>query len=85
MSTYRATIASTWSPEDAFAYMARFSNAAKWDPGVLSSEDTDPGPPRYGSTYRLVVGALGRRCSARVPGRGDRPAEARSSCRLRTR
>ena len=39
--------------------MARFSNAAKWDPGVLSSEDTDPGPPRYGSTYRLVVGALG--------------------------
>ncbi len=61
MSTYRATIASTWSPEDAFAYMARFSNAAKWDPGVLSSEDTDPGPPRYGSTYRLVVGALGRR------------------------
>jgi carbon monoxide dehydrogenase subunit G len=41
--------------------MARFSNAVNWDPGVLASEDTDPGPPSRGSTYRLVVGVLGRR------------------------
>jgi uncharacterized protein YndB with AHSA1/START domain len=61
MSTCRATVASTWSPEDVFAYLARFSNAAKWDPGVLTSEDTEPGSPRCGSTYRLVVWALGRR------------------------
>ena len=78
MSTYRATIASTWSPEDAFAYMARFSNAAKWDPGVLSSEDTDPGPPRYGSTYRLVVGALGRRVRSST---GSRRSTRRGACR----
>ena len=61
MSTYRTTIASPWSPADTFAYMARFSNAAKWDPGVLAAEETEPGPPRRGSTYWLVVGALGRR------------------------
>src|SRR5271157_2382113 len=61
MSTYRTTVASPRSPADTFAYMARFSNAAKWDPGVLAAEETDPGPPRRGSTYRLVVRALGRR------------------------
>ena len=41
--------------------MARFSNAAKWDPGVLASEENEPGPPRVGSSYRLVVAVLGRR------------------------
>lgn len=61
MSTYRTTVDSPWPPADTFAYMARFSNAAKRDPGVLASEETEPGPPRRGSTYRLVVGALGRR------------------------
>jgi carbon monoxide dehydrogenase subunit G len=61
MSTYRTTVASSWPAADAFEYMARFSNAAKWDPGVLAGEDTEPGPPSSGSSYRLVVGVLGRR------------------------
>lgn len=61
MSTYRTTVDSPWPPADTFAYMARFSNASKWDPGVLASEESEPGPPRRGSTYRLVVVALGRR------------------------
>jgi len=63
MSTYHTTVDSPWPPADTFTYMARFSNAAKWDPGVLAAEETEPGPPRRGSTYRLVVGALGRRLS----------------------
>jgi len=61
MSTYRTTASSTWPPAEAFAYMARFSNAAKWDPGVLTAEDAGQAPPSRGSTYRLVVGVLGRR------------------------
>ena len=61
MSTYRTTILSARPPVDVFEYMARFSNAVEWDPGVLACEESDPGPPRRGSTYRLVVGALGRR------------------------
>lgn len=61
MSTYRTTILSARPPADVFEYMARFSNAVEWDPGVLACEESEPGPPRRGSTYRLVVGALGRR------------------------
>ena len=47
------------TPADVFEYLARFSNAAYWDPGVSSAEDITPGPPAYGSTYRLVVRFLG--------------------------
>ncbi|MGO9582567.1 MAG: SRPBCC family protein [Acidimicrobiales bacterium] len=61
MSTYRTEISSCWAPADAFEYLARFSNAAKWDPGVVEGEDVDEGPPGQGSTYRLVVGVLRRR------------------------
>jgi hypothetical protein len=43
-----------------FAYMARFSNAAEWDPGVTGAEELTPGPPALGSTYRLGVRSLGR-------------------------
>ena len=61
MATYRTTIWTPRLPSDVFAYLARFSNAAEWDPGVIEAEDTTPGPPRQGSTYRLVVALLGRR------------------------
>jgi hypothetical protein len=61
MKKYSIEIPSPWAPEDAFEYMARFSNAQEWDPGVLGAEDLDHGPPRLGSTYGLVVGVLGRR------------------------
>jgi hypothetical protein len=40
--------------------MARFSNAAEWDPGVAAAEELTPGPPALGSTYRLQVRSFGR-------------------------
>jgi len=40
--------------------MARFSNAADWDPGVTEATEVDPGAPTLGSTYRLMVRAFGR-------------------------
>ena len=40
--------------------MARFSNAAEWDPGVTEATEADPGAPTLGSTYRLKVRAFGR-------------------------
>jgi Polyketide cyclase / dehydrase and lipid transport len=46
-------------PADVFEYLARFSNAAHWDPGVSSAEEITPGPPACGSAYRLVVKFLG--------------------------
>lgn len=60
MSTYRVEIDSSWPVADAFDYMARFSNAAKWDPGVLGAEDLDQGLPRLASVYRLQIKMLGR-------------------------
>ena len=40
--------------------MARFSNAAEWDPGVTEATEVDPGPPTLGSAYRLMVRTFGR-------------------------
>jgi Polyketide cyclase / dehydrase and lipid transport len=60
MATYRARVTSPRPPAEVFDYMARFSNAAKWDPGVIDATEAYPGAPALGSTYRLVVRALGR-------------------------
>jgi hypothetical protein len=59
MATYRTSVSSPQPPGDVFAYLARFSNAAHWDPGVAGAEDLTPGPPAFGSTYRLMVRFLG--------------------------
>lgn len=59
MATYEATIGSAWSADDTFSYLAAFSNAEHWDPGVLAGEQLDPGPVRVGSRFRLVVPFLG--------------------------
>jgi len=60
MATYRTSVSSPKPPADVFAYLARFSSAAEWDPGVSAAEDITPGPPAVGSTYRLMVRFLGR-------------------------
>ena len=59
MATYRTSVSSPRPPADVFAYLARFSNAAHWDPGVAAAEDVTAGPPAFGSTYRLQVRFLG--------------------------
>jgi hypothetical protein len=46
MVHYRATIDSRRGAAETFGYLARFSNAAEWDPGVLAGEQLDPGPVR---------------------------------------
>jgi hypothetical protein len=61
MARYQATVQSPRPPEETFAYLATFSNAAEWDPGVLAGEQLDPGPVGPGTRFRLVVPFLGRR------------------------
>jgi len=39
----------------AFAFIADFSNAVRWDPGVASSETIGSGPTALGSRYKLGV------------------------------
>jgi hypothetical protein len=61
MASYEATIRSARSADETFGYLAVFSNAAQWDPGVLTGEQLDAGPVRVGSRFRLVVPFLGLR------------------------
>lgn len=60
MATYRARVTSARPQAEVFDYMARFSNAAEWDPGVVEASEVNPGVPALGSTYRLVVRSFGR-------------------------
>jgi len=60
MASYRARVTSSRPPSEVFDYMARFSNAAEWDPGVTEATEVNPGAPALGSTYRLMVRSFGR-------------------------
>ena len=55
MAGYDSTLTVPGSPERTLAYMADFSNAAAWDPGVASVERLDAGPVAVGSRFRVKV------------------------------
>jgi NAD(P)-dependent dehydrogenase (short-subunit alcohol dehydrogenase family) len=55
MSRYRGIVISERSAEETFDYLAEFSNAAAWDPGVAGAERLDDGPVGLGSAFRLDV------------------------------
>lgn len=61
MARYHATVQSRRPAQDTFDYLATFSNAAEWDPGVLAASQLGPGPVAAGTRFRLVVPFLGRR------------------------
>jgi hypothetical protein len=63
MADYHATVESRSAAAETFGYLATFSNAAEWDPGVLAGEQLDAGPPEAGSRFRLKVPFLGARMS----------------------
>ena len=46
MARYHATVESRKSATETFGYLATFSNAAHWDPGVLAGEQPGAGPAR---------------------------------------
>jgi carbon monoxide dehydrogenase subunit G len=60
MARYRASIDTTWTPEEAFAYLSDFSTSAEWDPGVVAAERAGEGAVGEGSEFRLVAAFLGR-------------------------
>ena len=60
MATYSTEIDSTKDREDAFDYLATFSNAKEWDPSVTEAEALQSGPAEEGSVYRLGVRVAGR-------------------------
>lgn len=63
MARYHTAVESRRSATETFGYLATFSNAAEWDPGVLAGQQLDPGPADAGSRFRLVVPFQGLRMS----------------------
>lgn len=61
MARYRTTVESTKSPEEAFDYLAEFSNARDWDPGIVEAANLTGDSVGPGSRFRLVSRFLGRR------------------------
>jgi len=60
MAMLREQIETSLPLDQAFAFVADFSNAAQWDPGVASSERSNEGPVGIGARYRLGVRQRGR-------------------------
>lgn len=55
MATFHTSVPSALRAEDLFAYMAEFSNARLWDPGVATGVNVTEGPLRLGSQFLLGV------------------------------
>jgi len=60
MTLLREQIETTLPIDEAFAFVADFSNSAKWDPGVVSSVKVGEQGVGIGARYRLVVRMGGR-------------------------
>ena len=60
MARYVTKIESHLSPEEAFAYMADFSNARVWDPSVSEARRVDVDSIGVGSAFDLVARFAGR-------------------------
>lgn len=60
MAILRERIETALPLDEAFAFVADFATAAHWDPGVATSERTNPGPVGVGARYRLGVRMGGR-------------------------
>jgi carbon monoxide dehydrogenase subunit G len=60
MAIYRTQIDSPKGRDEVFEYLANFSNASGWDPGVTEARSLTSGSPELGSIYRLSVRVAGR-------------------------
>jgi hypothetical protein len=60
MANCRKTLITPLPIDESFAYLADFSNAAEWDPGVVEAEKLDAGPVAPGTRFRVVSRFLGQ-------------------------
>jgi carbon monoxide dehydrogenase subunit G len=60
MAILREQINTALPLDQAFAFVADFANAERWDPGVATSARVNPGPVEVGARYRLGVRMNGR-------------------------
>lgn len=57
----RKEIRASVPQDEAFEYVADFSNAAEWDPGIASGKKITEGPVREGSEFEIVAVFRGKR------------------------
>ena len=48
-------------PGETFAYLADFSNAAEWDPGIAEARRLTPEPTAVGSRFEIIAVFRGKR------------------------
>ena len=60
MAVIREQIDTALGIGEAYAFVADFANAERWDPGVASSARLDVGPLGVGARYRLGIRMGGR-------------------------
>ncbi len=60
MAILREQIHTALPLERAFAFVADFANAERWDPGVATSARLNPGPVGIGARYQLGVRMRGK-------------------------
>src|SRR6478672_7316240 len=58
---YRRQIEVQRKPAEVFAYLADFSNASDWDPGIVEARRLSEGPTTVGSRFEVVALFRGRR------------------------
>jgi hypothetical protein len=61
MVSFNATIRSKHPPHLVFDYLAEFSTAVQWDPGIVEGESLVSRPPALGSRFHLVSEFVGRK------------------------
>jgi hypothetical protein len=60
MAHYHASLQTSLSCQEAFAYLSDFSTTQDWDPGVVEAHPLEAGEVREGSQFRLLARFLGR-------------------------
>jgi carbon monoxide dehydrogenase subunit G len=58
---YRREIEVALAPDDVFAYLSDFANAAEWDPGIVEARRLTPAPTAAGSRFEVTALFRGRR------------------------
>jgi hypothetical protein len=83
MARYVATISTSMSPADAFAYMADVTNFAEWDPGVQHVARVVGDGRSVGSAYDLAFKTVGTTLMRYVVTEYDPPRRVLLTARTR--
>jgi hypothetical protein len=65
VARYQTTVLSSLPAEEAFAFIADFSNCPNWDPNTRRATRVDDGPVGVGSSFDLLTAFAGREVELR--------------------